>query len=212
LGFGTTAQYITKLSRHFGNRFICDITAGDVAALQVKRQGEGLSGLQINAKVGTLRAILRYHGLWAHFSGRVRMLRQQTDVGKALAKEDEEALLEAIRQSRSPALYPFFILSLDGGLWPPEIRCLRRCDLNLVPGEGAVVEGELIVRRPKTEAGKGRIVPLTRRVCAALATWLSRFPTLGPDSYVFPFHHVALAGNARKPWVYGVDLSRPMSP
>jgi integrase len=212
LGLRYYRQYITKLSHHFGNRFICDITANDVATLQVKRQGEGLSGRQINAEVGTLRAILRYYGLWAHFSGRVTMLRQQSDVGKALAKEDEETLLEAITQSRSPALYPFFVLSLDAGLRPSEIRCLRRCDLNLVLEEGTAVESELVVRRSKTEAGTGRIVPLTRRVCAALATWLSRLPNLGPDSYVFPFHHVALAGNARKPLVYGVELSRPMSP
>ena len=56
------------------------------------------------------------------------------------------------------------------------------------------------------------MVPLTRRACAALTLWLSRFANVGPDSYVFPFHRVAIAGNRRIPHVYDVDLDRPMSP
>ena len=33
----------------------------------------------------------------------------------------------------------------------------------------------------------------------------------GPDSYVFPFHHVAFAGYWRKPHLWAIDLNRPMS-
>jgi hypothetical protein len=69
-----------------------------------------------------------------------------------------------------------------------------------------------IVGRSKTEAGAGRVVPLTRRACAALTFWLSRFPDADPDAFVFPFHRVAIAGNERIPHVYDVKLDRPMSP
>jgi hypothetical protein len=41
-------QYITKLTKYFGNRLLSDITAEDVADLQNRRKGEGLSGRQIN--------------------------------------------------------------------------------------------------------------------------------------------------------------------
>jgi integrase len=212
LGLRYYRQYITKLSPHFSYRFIGDIGVEDVASLQRKRQAAGLSGRQINAEVGTLRAILRYYGLWAPFSGRVKMLRQRSDVGRALDLEEEHRLLEAIKQSRSPALYPFFVLSLDAGLRPSETRTLCRSNLRLQWREGAVVAGEIIVGRSKTEAGAGRLIPLTRRACAALSLWLSRLPEGHPESYLFPSHRVAIAGYARKPWIYDMKLDQQMSP
>lgn len=210
LGQAYYKQYIGKLCREFGGRLIVDINSSDIAALQRKRQAEGLSGRQINCEVATLRAILRYHGLWEGMAHRVKMLRERSDTGRALSLEEENSLLAAIGQSVSPALYPFFILSLDAGLRPSETRALRRSDLKLVWRNGVIAEGEIIVGHSKTEAGTGRVVPLTRRACAALTLWLSRFPDAGEDTYVFPFHHVGFAGNDRKPHLWSIDLARPM--
>lgn len=212
LGARYYRQYIAKLSRYFGNRLITDITAGDIAELQQRRRREGLSGRQVNAEVGTLRAILRYYGRWAHVSGRVAMLPQRSDVGRALGQDEESRLLEAIGQSRSPSLYPLFVLSLDAGLRPSETRSLRLSNLRLNWRDGVISDGEIIVGSSKTEAGAGRVVPLTRRACAALTLWLSRFAEAKPDDYVFPFHRVAMAGNGRIPHVYDVKLDKPMSP
>ena len=55
------------------------------------------------------------------------------------------------------------------------------------------------------------MIPLTRRACAALTLWISRFANAGPDAFVFPFHHVGFAGNDRKAHLWGVDHTRPMS-
>jgi len=161
-------QYLAKLSREFGRRLVTDFSADDVADLQRKRQAEGLSGRQINAEVGTLRAILRHFGIWSHISGRVRMLRQRSDVGQALSREDEQRLFDAIKQSRSPSLYPFFVLSIDAGLRPSETRALRRSNLLLEWRDAAIAKGEIVVGRSKTEAGTGRMIPLTQRACTAL--------------------------------------------
>jgi integrase len=212
LGARYYRQYIAKLSCHFGNRLISDITAEDVAELQRKRKAEGLSGRHINAEIGTLRAILRYYGRWAFISGRVGMLPQRSDVGRALNRDDEAKLLQAIGESHSLSLYPFFVLSLDAGLRPSETRGLRRSNLRLEWRDGAIIEGEIIVGRSKTDAGTGRVVPLTRRACAALTLWLSRFPNVAADAYVFPFHHVAIAGYERRPCIHDVKLDQPMSP
>jgi integrase len=212
LGLRYYTQYVRKLSRHFTNRLLTDIAAEDVAELQRKRQAQGRSGRQINAEVGTLRTILRYYGRWAQISARIRMLPQRSFVGKALSQQEEERLLNTITQSRSPSLYPFFVLSLDAGLRPSETRALRRSNLRLVWRGGAIAEGEVVVGRSKTEAGAGRAVPLTRRACGALTLWLSRFADSGPDAYLFPFHRVAIAGDRREPWLYDIDLNRPMSP
>jgi integrase len=197
LGRAYYRQYLGKLNREFGGRLVCDITSDDISALQRKRQGEELSGRQINCEVATLRAILGHYGLWAGIAHRVKMLRERSDTGRSLSPDDERKLLGAIGQSPSPALYPFFILTLDSGLRPSETRALRRRDLDLVWSQGVIAEGEIIVGCSKTDAGRGRAIPLTHRACAALTLWLSRFTDVGPDAYLFPFHHVGFAGNDR---------------
>jgi hypothetical protein len=95
LGKAYYNQYVGKLTRHFGNRLVSDITAGDIAALQRKRQGEGLSGRQVNCEVATLRAVLRHYD-WAQISARVRMQPERTDTGRALSEKEERQLLDAI--------------------------------------------------------------------------------------------------------------------
>jgi len=193
------SDYIARLKRHFGNCLVSDITAADIAALQRKRQGEKPFG-RGNGKL-TLRAILRYHGLWAQIAPHVKMLPERTDTGRALSADEEARLLEAIGQSPSPALYPFFILSLDAGLRPSETRALRRRDLSLTWREGA--SGKRLSH--SVSAAQARFVSGTIRPRpASVLEW----PTMG---YVFPTHHVGLAGDKRIPHLWGVDLNRPMS-
>ena len=49
-----------------------------------------------------------------------------------------------------------------------------------------ITGGELIVGKSKTDAGAGRVIPLTKRVCALLSLWLSRFPTAVQIPMSFP--------------------------
>ena len=114
---------------------------------------EGLSGRQINCEIATLRAILKKHKLWAGIAEDVTWLHEREDAGRALSPDDQSGLLDAIAESTSPALYPFFVLSLDAGLRPSETRALRRSDLSLVWRDGAIAQGEVIVSRSKTRAG-----------------------------------------------------------
>jgi integrase len=127
----------------------------------------------------------------------MRMLPQRSDAGRALGREEEDRLLEAIVQSRSPALHPFFLLSLDAGLRPSETRALRRSNLRIEWSKGTITQGEIVVGRSKTDAGSGRVVPVTKRACAALTIWLSRFPDSAPEDYLFRFHRIVLSGNKR---------------
>jgi integrase len=134
-----------------------------------------------------LRAILKRNRLWAEIAPDVKMLRERSDTGRALSLEDDAKLLDAIAQSPSPALYPFFVLTLDSGLRPSETRALRRRDLNLVWRDGLIAEGEIVVAHSKTEAGTGRVIPLTRRAAAALTLcWrASPKPARIPTSFRF---------------------------
>jgi integrase len=211
LGRAYYSQYVAKLKRVFGGRLVSDIDSDDVADLQRKREAEGLSGRTINCEVGTLRAILKKYKRWEVIADDVTWFDEGEGAGKALSREDEAGLLEVLARSPSPAVLPFFVLSFDAGLRPSETRALHHRDLNLTWRHGNIEFGEIVVSRSKTKAGTGRIVPLTRRAAAVLSLWLARFPSAGPDSYVFPFHHVGVAGNKRLPWVWGVDLAKPMT-
>ena len=102
------------------------------------------------------------------------------------------------------------MISIDTGMRLGETQALRRRDLSLVWRDGAIQRGEITVSKSKTAAGTGRVIPLSRRVCACLSLWLERFPGAGPDSYLFTFHRIGLGGNSRVPVLYDVDLARPM--
>ncbi len=123
---------------------------------------------------------------------------------------DEAKLIAAASASRSPALLPLLLISLDTGMRTSEVQALRGKDLKITWVSGNIASGEVVVPKSKTAAGTGRLIPFTRRVCACLSLWLSRFPDARPSSFVFPFHQVGISGNARTAQVYDVELERPM--
>lgn len=203
----TYRTYVRTLVARFGGRLISDFSEDYVAALIRQRQAEGLKPRRINFELGVLRMVLRDFGLWDAVKGRIRSLRTTHDVGKAISREDEGRVLTAISQSRSPALLPLYVLSIDTGLRANEIRHLRHQDLLLTWQSGAIEQGSLTVSHSKTEGGTGRTIPLTRRACAILTLWLWRFPQAAPDAFVFPAYR--MAGNGRGS-LCGVELDRPI--
>jgi len=204
-------QYVSSLSDYFGDRLICDIRIEDMAVLQQKRVAQGLGNRSVNAEMQVLRQILKHFGLWANLQGRIRFLREPHDTGRAISQDDEARLLEAAGQSRSPALLARLVLALDTGLRANEMRQLRHCDLKLAWRGGAIEQGWLTVSRSKTEGGQGRTIPFSKRACAVLTLWLSRFADAPAEGYLFPRHMVGLAGDSREPVLYKVDFSRPGS-
>ena len=201
---------LPQLKKEFGDRLVCDIDANDIADYQRNRLASEVSNRTVNYEVGALRGILRQFGLWGPIADRVRSLPERHDVGRAVSAGDEAKFIAAASASRSPALLPLLLISLDTGMRASEVQALRHRDLKLTWENGATLDGEVVVLKSKTAAGTGRMIPLTHRVCAALTLWLSRFPNAGPDSYVFPYHHVGIGGNSRTVGVYDVNLERPM--
>ena len=91
-----------------------------------------------------------------------------------------------------------------------EVRALRMRDFQLRWNNGQITGGEVVVAKSKTEAGTGRLIPLSKRVCACLSLRLGYFPNAEPESYLFPFHQVGIGGNSRSVTIYGSDLTRPI--
>src|ERR1700722_13531403 len=166
---GELYKYALKpVIQEFGGRLVCDISPEAIAAYQTKRLNAEMSPRIVNIEVGALRGVLKAHRLWGSISDAVEMLHERRDVGRALSYEDEKKLIDAAGKSRSPALLPLLVLTLDSGLRAAEIRALRRKDLHLIWNGGIIESGFLTVPKSKTEAGTGRTIPLTRRACATL--------------------------------------------
>ena len=96
-----------------GQKFLSDIDPDDIGRYQQQRLREKASPKTVNLEVGTIRAILRRHRLWANLQPDVRMLPTSDDVGKALSIEDEKRLLDGCAESRSRSLLPAVLLALE---------------------------------------------------------------------------------------------------
>jgi integrase len=203
-------QCTEHLKADYAKRLVCDVDANDIAEYRHKRLATGVSNRTVNYEIGALRGILRQFGLWGPIADSVKPLPERHDIGRAIPPEEETKLLAAASQSRSHALLLLVLMSLDTGMRLGETQTLRRRDLSFAWKDGAIQRGEITVAKSKTAAGTGRVIPLSRRVCACLSLWLERFPDAGPDSFLFPYHKVGLAGNERVPVLYEVDLNRPM--
>ena len=152
--------------------------------------------------MGTVRAILRENRLWASIQPDVRMLRVREDVGRAISRDEEAALLEACRASRSRSLYPVVLIALNTCMRYSELRLLRweQVDLNSCT---------LNVGQSKTESGTGRLLPLNDRAAAILGFWASLFPTRQASHFVFPAERYGASGDGAAV-VYDSDPTRPI--
>jgi integrase len=203
-------ECVVVLKKTFSKRLVCDFDGNDVVEYQSKRLAEGLSGRTAKYEVGCLRGILRQFELWGPIADRVRALPERHNVGRALSAADESKLIKAAGESRSPALLPLLLLSLDTGMRAGEVRALRLCDLRLTWDREQITNGEVIVAKSKTEAGTGRLIPLSRRACASLSLWVGYFPSVTPESYLFPLFQVGIGGDSRTVTMYDLDLTCPM--
>ncbi len=203
-------QRLKPLVKAFGQRLVCDLAAADVMEYRSARLSAGASNRTVNYEVGCIRGVVKRHGLWAPIAERIKCLRENHDVGRALSSTHENRLLDACRKSLAPSLLTLFIMARDTGLRASEMKALRRRDLRVTWKQGVIACGEVIVPRSKTEAGTGRGIPFSPDVCGTLTLWLSRFPKAKPESYVFPRHEVHMLKGGKEVRICNVDLDEPM--
>jgi integrase len=178
---------LKHLRPHFEKRLVTDIQAKDVSRYQQARLTEEASPKTINLEVGTLRAILRRHRVWAAIQQDIRMLPTLDDVGHALTGEEESALLSACLKSRSRSLYPAVMLALNTGMRYSEIRLLQWKQVDFAAKM-------LTVGKSKTQTGTGRAIPLNARILTVLEMWADQFPDRQQNHCVFPFEKCGAKG------------------
>ncbi len=182
------AEYaLGHVTRILGKRMVVDVDEGTVREYQTARLKAKASPKSINEEVGFLLRLLGGQG--DEIRGRLRRqkalkLRVTKQVGKAYTPKEKEAMLQAAKVAKSPAIYPALMLALNAGIRDAEIKGLQwdRVDL---------ARAFLTVGDSKTEAGEGRTIPLNGPLHTALvdhAKWYTkRFGTIQPGWYVFPW-------------------------
>src|SRR5712671_2353611 len=179
---------LKHIDPYFGKMLLCDVAADDIARYQAERLEKGAAPKTVNLEVGTLRAILRKNRLWASIQPEVRMLRASENIGRAINREEEAALLEACRASRSRSPYPAVLIALN--------TCMRYSELRLLRwGQVDLRACTLTVGQSKTEAGTGRLLPLNDRAVAILGFWASLFPERESNHFVFPAERYGASGD-----------------
>jgi integrase len=193
----------------FGGKLLSEIRPTDITAFQAQRKKDGVSNRTVNMAVGSLRAILRKHRLWANIQPDVKPLKVKNEIGRALSADEQQRLLTACKKSRSRSLYPAVLLSLHTGLRNKELRTLKWHQVDLL--DGSVTVGE-----SKTEAGSGRIVPLSKTALACIKDWRTLFPAAKPTHYVFPSEKYASKNDPKtglttsESIAYDTDPGRPI--
>jgi len=194
---------------HFEKRLVTDIEAKDVSNYQHARLAEGASPKTINLEVGTMRAILKRARVWPEIQQDIRMLPTRDDIGRALAPEEESALLSECLKSRSRPLYVAVQLALNTAMRYSEIRLLQWKQVDFA-------SKMLKVGKSKTETGTGRAIPLNSRILNVLEMWAAQFPEREAGHFIFPLEKYGAAGRDETfgftagVVVYDSDPTRPI--
>jgi integrase len=183
------------LLRLLGPLVISDMTAQRVLEYMEKRRSEGAGNRTINLELQILACAMGY--TWKALWPRVKRLEENHDVGRALEPEEEQAIFDAAARNQSRLIYPFLFTLAWTGMRSDEARTLRWSQVEL--GDA----GEIRVGGSKTEAGKGRRIPLSGNLKAVLVQHAARCASqLGPvqlDWYVFPLSNRLALKDPLKP-------------
>jgi integrase len=170
------------VERLLGSVLLPDLTQERITEYMKRRLAEESSNRTINLELMTLSRAIGY--TWKALWPKVKKLEENHDVGRALEAEEETRIFEAAAKNQSHLIYPYLMTLAWTGIRADEARMLR---WNQVDFEA----DQIIVGKSKTEAGRGRIIPMSVALKTALqhhlSWYVSKFGPIQPDWFVFPF-------------------------
>jgi integrase len=192
---------LTHLEPFFKNNLLSDIGPADVGLYRDRRLlRDGAAHKTISLEIGTLRSMMLFHDLdanWRAIKKKIK-LKKARNIGRVITVGEEEALLRECRASRSRSLYVATVLALQTCMRYSEIRLLQWRQVDL--GRRVITVGH-----SKTEAGEGRVIPLTRVAQEILLAWAATFPNKKPNHYLFQSEQYGQGAVA-----YSMDPNRPI--
>jgi integrase len=184
----TFAEYaLGHVSRWLGTKLIVDIDEAVVLGYQENRLRETAAPRSINEEVRFLLKMLGDLGVAIRARLKERCclkLPVRGRIGKAFDSKETESLAKHAKKSKSPHMYPAFMLARNAGLRDAEIRTLSWGQINLK-------SKSLQVGHAKSNAGAGRIIPMNSDLHDALIAhrewYMHRFGATNDTWYLFPF-------------------------
>jgi integrase len=178
---------LPKVLEFFGKMVLTDITSNTIQQYQVHRKsqltkkGTEPSNRTVNSELALVRQLLTHHKLWYQLKEgtKLKMLKQNEDVGVALDEDELQRLLKSCKESINRSLYPAVLLSVFTGMRSFELRNLKWQQIDLL-------KATLTVGTSKSDAGTGRIINLSTQALDLIKNWRGNFPNVEPAHYVFP--------------------------
>jgi integrase len=155
----------------------------------------------INMEIGCLRRILKWAKLWHLVGAEIKPLKEPETIGRALTHEERTRLFRvAAEKPEWETAYLAGVLAVNTTARGCELRGLRWRNVDFI-------NRTLEIPKSKTEAGTGRVIPLTPEAYDALLKLRRRAEGLGP---VEPSHYVFAAFKPR--WEVANDAEGKLRP
>lgn len=179
-------QYAKALNSFFGDMLLANITAEGLREYQTLRALH-VGPNKINQEMGVATRVLKVNGAWKteHERFYEPLVRQESDVPRALTPQEQERWLDAASSSEKWRLvYCYSLAGLCSTCSSNELRGLQVGSVNLNDG--------VFLVRSDSAKNKHRIrtIPLDDKATWALEWLLHRARMLGstqPNHFVFPF-------------------------
>jgi integrase len=173
---------LKKVEKALGSVVLSDLTDECIHEYIRQRLGEKISGRTINMEIGELSRAIGH--TWRELWPRVKKLEERKDVGRALSADEQCALLDGLKNRRTPHLGALIPLLLLTGMRAGEALSLRWEQVDLM-------DRVLRVGRAKSPNGTGRVIPINDDLAAILAAhrawFVEEFGEPQPGHYLFPW-------------------------
>ena len=169
------------LLRLLGPTLLPDMSQSKALEYVERRRGEGAGNRTINLELMVLSRAIGY--TWRALWPKLKKLEENQDAGRALDREEEDRVLAAAAANPSHLIYPYLMVLTWTGMRSDEARRLRWSQVDLK-------SGQVTVGKAKTEAGRGRPIPMAAALRASIehhaAFYTQALGTIQPNWYVFP--------------------------
>jgi integrase len=184
------------VARLLGAVLLPDVTPARLVDYMARRRAEAAGNRTINIELMVLSRAMG--STWKALWPKLKKLEENNDVGRALEPDEEKRLLDAAAGNSSKLIYPFLMVLTWTGMRSDEARVLRWSQVDFEANQ-------VVVGKAKTDKGKGRVIPMSGALRAALehhaAFCARKLGPLKPHWYVFP------RSNTKKP----IDATRPVT-
>lgn len=175
---------LAHVERLLGRVLLSDLTDERIKNYIRQRQSETVSGRTINMELGELSRAMGqpWNILWP----KVRKLEERKDVGRALSVEEQDRLLDALKDCQAPHLPVIIPLLLLTGMRSSEALCLTWGQIDLMCKT-------ITVGRAKSSSGTGRTIPVNDDLAVILVNqWDAHVKSFGRPKLD---HHVFACGS-----------------